>query len=95
MDANEHWDRVVAAETEEQSASAALEALGVTDPSSQWTPEYDAAVKAAGEAWVHAEEARHDLDAFLNPERYAREGYRAEALYEFRNAAAAADREAT
>jgi hypothetical protein len=104
MDAYEHWDRVVAAEADEQSAQAAVEAFGVTDPSSQWTPEYNAAQSAASAAWVRAEGARHDLDAFLNPERYAREGYRAEALDGFRARAAASapavpgpgpDREAT
>jgi hypothetical protein len=94
MDANEHWNRVVAAEAEERAASAAVEAFGVTDPSSQWTPEYNAAQSAASAAWVRAEGARHELDAFLNPERYATEGYRAEALDGFRGAADA-DREAT
>src|SRR5580704_8425819 len=104
MSANEHWDRVVAAEAEEQAATAAVEAFGVTDPSSQWTPEYNAAQSAASAAWVRVESARHDLDAFLNPERYATEGYRAEALDEYRALAAASapavpepgpDREAT
>lgn len=96
MDVDDYWDRLQAAEKEEQAASAAMEAFGVTDPTSQWTPGYEAATTAAGEAWVHVEEARHELDAFLNPERYAREGYSSEALHEAAaRRGAGPDREAT
>ena len=82
--ADELWARVQAAESEEQAALDKYKAFGVLDPSSQWSPEYEEADRASRTAWVHAEEARHDLDAFLNPERYAEKGYEAEALDKFR-----------
>jgi hypothetical protein len=82
--ADELWDRVQAAEKQAQAALDKYEAFGVLDPSSEWSPEYDEARRDAGRAWVDAEAARHELDAFLNPERYAEKGYEAEALDEFR-----------
>jgi hypothetical protein len=80
----ELWARVQSAEKEHRAALARYEAFGVLDPSSEWSPEYAQAERNAGLAWVHAEQARHQLDAFLHPERYARQGYRAEALDQFR-----------
>jgi hypothetical protein len=82
--AGELWARVQAAEKEEQAARERYEAFGVLDPTSEGSLEYEEADDASRAAWVRAEEARHDLDAFLNPKRYARKGYRAEALDEFR-----------
>ena len=82
--ADELWARVQAAEKEERAALDTYQAFGVLDPSSEWSPEYEEADRASRAAWVHAEEARHDLDAFLNPERYAEKGYEAEALDTFR-----------
>lgn len=87
--AGELWARVQAAEKEERAADERYEAFGVFDPSSEWSPEYEEADLASHAAWVRAEEARHELDAFLNPKRYARKGYRAEALDEFRAVAEA------
>ncbi len=81
---DELWARVQAAEKEAQAALDKYEAFGVLDPSSEWSPEYEEAHRASHDAWVHAERARHDLDAFLNPERYAEKGYEAEALDKFR-----------
>ena len=86
--ADELWRRVRAAEAEEQAALDRYEAFGVLDPSSEWSEEYEAAKRDAGSAWVRVEQARHELDAFLNPKRYARRGYRAEALDRFRQAEA-------
>ena len=92
--AGELWARVQAAEKEEQAALDEYEAFGVLDPSSEWSPEFAQADRNARRAWVHAEMARHELDAFLNPERYAEKGYRAEALDKLR-AQAEAEREAS
>jgi hypothetical protein len=86
---DELWRRVQAAEAEEQAARDRYEAFGVLDPSSEWSEEYEAAQCDAGQAWARAEEARHELDAFVNPKRYARKGYRAEALDRFRRQAEA------
>jgi hypothetical protein len=83
--AEELWARVQAAEKEAQAALDRYEAFGVLDPSSEWSPEYEEAHAACHAAWVHAEMARHDLDSFLNPKRYAKRGYRAEALDGFRS----------
>lgn len=81
------WTRVQAAEAEHQAAIAREAAFGVTDPSAAWVPpEYFQACDAAREAWVNAEQARHELDACLHPRRYARRGHRAEALDRFRAA---------
>jgi hypothetical protein len=87
--ADELWGRVQAAEVEQQAALDRYEAFGVLDPSSEWSEEYEAAQCDAGRAWVRAEEARHELDAFVNPKRYAKKGYRAEALDGFRRQAEA------
>lgn len=87
--ADELWGRVQAAEKEEEAARERYETFGVLDPSSEGSPEYEEAERDSGRAWVRAEEARHDLDAFLNPERYAEKGYEGEALDELRAQAAA------
>lgn len=79
----ELWDAVQAAEKTAQAALDKYEAFGVLDPSSG-SAEYEEAHAAYHAAWVAAEGARHELDAFLNPERYAESGYRAEALDGFR-----------
>ncbi len=81
--ADELWGRVQAAEAAERTARAAVREFGSFHPDS-WSPEAEAARDAEHEAWLDGEEARHELDAFLNPERYAAKGYRAEALDEFR-----------
>lgn len=85
--ADELGDRVQAAETAEQEARAALdeyERFGNLDLSSEEYRAYEEVRRAASRAWIRAEEARHTLDAFLNPKRYARKGYRDEALDKFR-----------
>ena len=83
--AGELWARVQAAEKEEEAARERYEAFEVLDPSSEWCPpEYEQADLDYRRAWVRAEEARHGLDAFLNPKRYAEKGYRAEALDKLR-----------
>jgi hypothetical protein len=82
--ADELWARVQLAEKDAQAALDQYEAFGVVDPSSEGSQEYEEAYRDAGRAWVRAEEARHELDAFLNPARYAEKGYEAEALDEFR-----------
>lgn len=82
--AHELWARVQEAENKAQAALDKYEAFGVLDPSSEWSPEYEQAHADYQAAWVEAEGARHDLDAFLNPRRYAKRGYRAEALDGFR-----------
>ena len=82
--AGELWARVQCTEKEHQASLARYEAFGVLDPSSEWTPQYEQAGRSADLAWVRAEEARHELDAFLHPKRYAGKGYAAEALDEFR-----------
>ena len=82
--ADELWGRVRAAEKAHQAARDRYESFGVLDPSSEGSPEYEQAYRSASETWIDAEAARHDLDAFLNPDRYAGKGYRAEALDEFR-----------
>jgi hypothetical protein len=87
--AGELWARVQAAEKEAQAAQDKYEAFGVLDPSSEGSPEYEQAYRDVGRAWVNAEAARHELDAFLNPERYAEKGYRAEALDKLRTQAEA------
>jgi hypothetical protein len=76
--ADELRAEVQAAEKEHQAATGELGAFGVLDPSSEWTPEYGDAYDAEGAAWVKAEGARHELDAFLHPQRYAEKGYEAE-----------------
>ena len=76
--ADELRARVRAAEQEEQAAKQRCEAFGVLDPTSQGSVEYEEARDDAGRAWVKAEMARHELDAFLNPERYAERGYQGE-----------------
>lgn len=83
--ADQLWARVQAAEKQAQAALDQHEAFGVLDPSSERSPQYEEAHAAYHAAWVVAEGARHDLDAFLNPERYAESGYRAEALDGFRS----------
>jgi hypothetical protein len=83
--ADELWARVQAAEKEAQAALDRYEAFGVLDPSSEGSPEYEEAHAACRAAWVHAEGARHDLDGFLNPGRYAESGYRSEGLDGFRS----------
>lgn len=83
--ADELWARVQAAENKGQAALDKYEAFGVSDPSSEGSAEYEQAHAAYHTAWVEAEGARHDLDAFLNPRRYAQIGYRAEALDPFRH----------
>ena len=80
--ADELWARVQAAEKTE--ARTALQRQEIGDPAPDWSPEYEAADQAARTAWLGAEGARHDLDAFLNPERYAEKGYAPEALDGFR-----------
>lgn len=82
--AGELWTRVQAAEKQAQAALDEYEAFGVLDPSAEWSPEYEEARENAGRAWVNAEMARHEVDAFLNPKRYAKKGYRAEALDKLR-----------
>jgi hypothetical protein len=82
--ADELWARVQAAEKAHQAALDGYGSFGVLDPSAEGSPEYEQAYNTASEAWIDAEAARHDLDAFLNPKRYARKGYRAEALDDFR-----------
>lgn len=67
--AGELWARVQAAENEEEAAHEKYEAFGVLDPSSEGSLEYEEADLASRAAWLRAEVARHDLDAFLNPER--------------------------
>lgn len=89
--ADELWARVRAAEKDAQAALDQYEAFGVLDPTSEGSAEYEEAHRSAGRAWVRAEQARHELDAFLNPARYAKKGYRAEALQKFRVRAAAAE----
>lgn len=86
------WDRVQSAEREHRAAVARCEAFGVLDPSAG-SPEYDEAYLSVGRAWVDAEAARHELDAFLHPRRYARKGHRDEALGEFRARAGAGEHE--
>jgi hypothetical protein len=86
--AGELWARVQAAEETERAARARLREFGSFHPDS-WSPEAEAAHDAEQTAWVDAEGARHDLDAFLNPQRYAEKGYEAEALDGFRGQAAA------
>jgi hypothetical protein len=86
--AGELWAEVQAAEKEHQAVIDELDAFGVLDPSSEWTPEYGDAYDAEHAAWVKAEGARHELDAFPNPRRYAGKGYQAEALDQFRAQAA-------
>ena len=87
--AEELWARVQAAEEDHGTALGESDAFGVIDPGRDGSPQYEAAYRAAGLAWVRAEEARHDLDQFLHPRRYARKGHRAEALDRFRRRAGA------
>jgi hypothetical protein len=89
--AAELWGRVQSAEKAARAALDEYEGFGVLDPTSEGSPEYEEAHRAVGWAWVRAEEARHELDAFLNPKRYAKKGYRAEALDEFRAQAEISD----
>jgi hypothetical protein len=77
--ADELRARVRAAEQEAQAAQDRYEAFDVRDPSADSTPEYEEAHLQARQTWVKAEMARHDLDAFLNPKRYAKRGYQGEA----------------
>jgi hypothetical protein len=77
------WARVQSAEREHRGAVARCEAFGVVDPSTG-PPEYDEAYRSVGRAWVDAEVARHELDAFLHPKRYYKKGHREEALDKFR-----------
>ena len=87
--ADELRAEVQAAEKEHQAAIDELDAFGVLGPSSERAPEYGDAYDAEGAAWVKAEGARRELDAFLNPARYAEKGYQAEALDGFRAQAGA------
>jgi hypothetical protein len=80
----ELWARVQAAEKEYEAAVARCEAFGVLDPSMESSPEYEEAYRSVSRAWVNADVARHELDAFFHPKRYAKKGYRDEALGEFR-----------
>jgi hypothetical protein len=91
--ADELWGRVQAAEAEEQAALDRYEAFRGLNPTSEWSEEYEAARGDAGRAWARAEEARHELDRLVNPRRYAKKGYRAEALDRFRRQAEADDPE--
>lgn len=75
-----------------RAAVARCEASGVLDPATG-SPEYDEAYLSAGRAWADAEAARHELDAFLHPKRYARKGHRAEALGAFRGRAGTSEPE--
>jgi len=82
--ADQLWARVQAAEKDAQAAHDHYEAFGVLDPTTEGSEEYEQARRSADRAWVCAEQARHELDAFLHPARYAKKGYRAEALDKFR-----------
>jgi len=88
----EHWARVQTAEEAEKAAAQKCNTFGMADPTVQWRPEYEEACREYDTAWGQAEQARHEMDEFLHPKRYAEKGHRAGSLDRYR-VWAAADKE--
>ena len=94
------WERVVSAEGKHESDVLYRDSLAeqscswgerLAHPFLSWK-EHRVCKEArrwAEESAARAERARHELDAFLNPARYGREGYRSEGLDGIRTQAAA------
>jgi hypothetical protein len=87
------WARAESAEREYEAAAARFEPFEYVDPGNP-SLEYEEAENGKRAAWLHAEGARHDLEAFVNPRRCYTKGYDGKTYRKFSRRAKAAESKA-